>query len=336
MEVKEIQDKNTWEGFLLECKDKTFLQSWNWGDFQKKMGNKIWRLGFFYNKKLISVALISKIEAKRGKFFLIQHGPVVKDDSFKEEVLMILIGELKKIQKETQTNFIRMNPLWQSNEEIFKRIGFRESPMHANAYEATWKLNLIPSEEELLINMRKTTRYLIRQASKNQDIIIEKSKNSEDVAFYQELNKEVAQRQKFVPFPFDYVKNEFDIFSRDDQALLFFGKYKGEIAASALIIFWSGIGFYHQAASNSKYTKLSIPYLLQWEAIKEAKAKRCVLYDFWGYVDPKENPKHPWFGPTLFKMGFGGKRKEYVKTQDLPLSFKYWITGSQYARFCIL
>jgi lipid II:glycine glycyltransferase (peptidoglycan interpeptide bridge formation enzyme) len=66
---------------------------------------------------------------------------------------------------------------------------------------------------------------------------------------------------------------------------------------------------------------------LQWEAIKEAKKRGCVLYDFWGYVDPKKEPNHPWAGPTLFKMGFGGNAHEYVKTQDLPLSWKYLPTA---------
>ena len=64
--------------------------------------------------------------------------------------------------------------------------------------------------------------------------------------------------------------------------------------------------------------------MLQWEIIKEAKRRGCKLYDFWGYIDPKASPKHPWAGPTLFKMGFGGRAYEYVKTQDLPLSKKYW------------
>ena len=198
--------------------------------------------------------------------------------------------------------------------------------MHANAYEATWKLDLTPSEEELLINMRKTTRYLIRQAMKNPDITIEKSEKLSDIEIYQKLNKEVAVRQKFTPFSYEYIKNEFEVFSKDNEALLLFGKYKREVAAAALVIFWSGIGFYHQAASLSKYAKFSIPYLLQWEAIKEAKKRGCKLYDFWGFTDPKKEPKHPWAGPTLFKMGFGGYKKEYVKTQDFPLSKKYWLT----------
>ena len=95
--------------------------------------------------------------------------------------------------------------------------------------------------------------------------------------------------------------------------------------AGAMVIFWSGIAFYHQAASLNKYAKLSIPYLLQWRAIKEAKARGCNVYDFWGFTDPEKFPKHPWAGPTLFKMGFGGYKKEYLKTRDFIISKKYWI-----------
>ncbi len=250
--------------------------------------------------------------------------------------------ELKRIGKEEKADFIRMAPLWernQQNQDILKSFGFREAPMHANAYEATWKLDITLPEEEILKNMRKTTRYLIHQAMKNQDITVEKSENLDDIEIYQDLNKKVAKRQKFVPFSSEYIKNEFEIFLKDKEIVLFLGKYKGEIDSAALVIFWSGLGFYHQAASNSRQVKLSIPYLILWEAIKEAKKRNCVLFDFWGYVNPKENPrppkfsfgklwraKHPWLGPTLFKMGFGGRPSEYLKTQDFSLSPKYWLT----------
>jgi len=319
MEIKEINDKNIWENFLAQCQEKTFLQSWNWGEFQKIMGNKIWRLGVYDNQRLLSVVLVVKIEAKRGRFLLIQHGPISKK----------LFEELKKIAKNEKCDFIRVAPLLEKNDEnkkSLKDLGFRESPMHASAYEATWKLDITPSEEELLKNMRKTTRYLIRQAQKNPEIEIVKSDKIEDAELYQKLNEKVSKYQRFTPFSFDFVKNEFEVFAKDNQALLFFGKYKGEIISSALIIFWQGIGFYHQAALDPNYHKIPVAYLLQWEVIKEVKKRGCKLYDFWGYVDPKKEPRHPWAGPTLFKTGFGGKAYQYLKTQDFPMSKKYWFT----------
>ncbi len=338
--IKKIENKEIWENFLLECGEKTFLQSWNWGELQQKMGNKIWRLGIFDNNELISVVLIIKIIAKRGTFLLIQHGPNIKNpkseilnpkqiQNSKFEILNSLFKKLKEIAKEEKASFIRIASLLEKSEEnnkLFRHFGFRNAPMHANAYEATWKLDLTIPENEIFKNMRKTTRYLIRQALKEKDIIIEKSQKIEDAEIYQKLNQETAKRQKFVPFSFEFIKNEFEAFSKENQALWFFGKYKGEIMAAALILFWSRIGFYHQAALSIKCpSKIPLSCLLQWEAIKEAKKRSCLLYDFWGYVNPKENPNHPWAGPTLFKMGFGGYKKEYLKTRDFPLSKKYWL-----------
>jgi len=328
MEIKEITQKEIWEDFLLKCKEKTFLQSWSWGEFQIKMGNKIWRLGIFEKDNLVGTALVSKIKAKRGTFLLVQHGPIFIFDN-NIEFFKFFINELKKIGKTEKAIFIRVSSLRERNEEnknIFKDLGFIESPMHANAYEASWKLDVTPNEEELLVNMRKTTRYLIRQAQKNTNIVIERSGDPDNLKIYQELNEKVAKRQDFVPFSYEYIKNEFEVFSKDNQCLLFFGIYEEEIAAAAMVVFWSGIGFYHQAASDHRYAKYSIPYLIQWEAIKEAKKRGCVLYDFWGFIDTQKNPNHPWVGPTLFKMGYGGKAYEYIKTQDFPLSGKYWLT----------
>ena len=327
MFCQEITDKKIWEDFLLRCEEKTFLQSWNWSEFQERMGNsaqggsasggKIWRLGVFENNgNQTSAVLAVKVRARRGTFLLVQHNVGLSET---------LLNKLKEIAKEEGCAFIRMAPLLprtEENKKLFRSLGFRESPMHANAYEATWKLDLTPSEEEILKNMRKSTRYLIHQAEKNPDLVITKSNQLADADIYQKLNLKVAKRQKFTPFSSESVKNELDVFNNDGGALLFFGKYMGEVVASAIIVFWSGIGFYHQAALDPKYHKIPIAYLLQWEAIKEAKKRGCRLYDFWGYVDPKSH--HPWAGPTLFKMGFGGRAYEYVKTQDLPLSWKYW------------
>ena len=331
MILKEIINKEEWEGFLATCVEKTFLQSWNWGEFNIKNGAMIWRFGIYTDEgKLISVALVLKVSAKRGTFLSIPHGPVfieglqIADIKY---IFSLLLLQLTSLSKEEKASFIRVSSLLEENENnkfLFKDLQFRDAPMHASAYEATWKLDIYSQEDELLKNMRKTTRYLIKKASENPDISIEVSLDPKNIEIYQRLNKEVSKRQKFTPFSDEFIKNEFEIFAKDRQALFLFGKYKGEVVAGAMIIFWSEIAFYHQAASLGKFAKFSIPYLLQWEAIKEAKAKGCEVYDFWGFTDPEKYPNHPWAGPTLFKMGFGGYKTEYIKTQDYVLSQKYW------------
>jgi len=334
--IKEVTNKEEWENFLQKCSQKSFLSSWNWGEFQINQDHQIKRVGVVENSALKAVVLAVKIKARRGTYILIQHGPNISDEFLneKQQILQELFLKLAEWAKKEGASFIRVAPLLErspENIDLFKKLivagsSFLDSPIHANAYEATWKLDITPSDEELLMGMRKTTRYLIRQAQKNPDIKIEKSNKIEGIAIYQDLNRKVAKRQRFAAFSDEFIKKEFEVFAKDGRISLFLGKHKNEIAAGALIIFWQGAAYYHQAASLGEYAKLSIPYLLQWEAIKEAKLRGCKWYDFWGCVDPKTQPNHPWAGPTLFKMGFGGEPYEYLKTQDLPLSWKYWPT----------
>ncbi|MBZ9571992.1 peptidoglycan bridge formation glycyltransferase FemA/FemB family protein [Patescibacteria group bacterium] len=328
MEIKKIQIKEVWEGFLSGCKEKTFLQSWNWGEFQKMMGNKIWRFGIFENDNLISTAFFYKIQAKRGTFLFLPHSLVFKQQatSNKQQVLKILLEKLKKIAKEENASFIRVGPILEGtkeNIEIFKNLGFRNAPIHIHP-ELTWELDISPLKEELLKNMRKTTRYLIRKSPK-EGVEIFSSQNPKDLEIFYKLYRDVVSRQKFIPFSLKYLKNEFSSFSPDNQILIFFGKYKNEIISSGIFIFWQNLAFYHHGASLLRYSKIPASYSLLWEAILKAKKRGCQKFNFWG-IASKENPKHPWAGLTLFKKGFGGYKKEYVKTQDFPISQKYWLT----------
>lgn len=329
MELREITTKQEWEEFLAKCEHKTFLQSWAWGDFHESLGNKAWRFGMYEGGELVALALTIKISAKRGSFLLVPHGPVMKEESHdvKLAILKMLQEKLKSLAQVESADFIRFSPIMKRTEEnigLFKQLGFRQGPLHYHP-ESSWKLDISKSEEQLLAGMRKSTRYLIRQAEKNPDIEIIKSTDVADMKLFYELHTPVAKIQKFVPFSLSYLQKEFSAFLQDNNIVLYFAKYKGEYIATSFEIFWGGIGFYHHAALLPEFHKIPVSYLLQWEAIKEAKSRECKVYDFWGYADPVKNPKHPYSGPTLFKMGFGGYVDEYVKTQDYIISQKYWI-----------
>jgi len=329
MELRKMTSKQEWEEFLLLCDRKSFLQSWNWGEFQKSLGNKIWRFGIYENEELISIALVIKHTARRGNYLIVPHGPVVLS-SYKVEgykVLEELLNKLKELAKQERADFVRISPILgrsNENEQLFKDLGFRQAPLHSHP-ESSWKLNIEPSEQDLMNGMRKTTRYLIKQAEKNNDIKIFQSFDLKDVEEFNEMHLEVVKKQNFVPFSLEYFKKEFLAFSEDKEIALFLAKYKGKLIAASYGIFWSNVAFYHHAALLPEYKKIPAAYLLQWSAIKEAKKRGCKIYDFWGYSDPVKNPKHPYSGPTLFKMGFGGHKDEYVKTQDYIISQKYWI-----------
>ncbi len=333
--ITEITDKETWESFFGGLEEKTFLQSWNWGEFQILQNNKIWRFGIYDDAELCGAALVVKVSARRGTFLFIPHGPVIKgkESDIKYEMLSALLKNLKVLAKKEKASFIRISPFWERTGEadsIFKKLNFRYAPIHMHA-EVTWELDITPPEEQLLVEMRKTTRYLIKQAQKNPDVQIEKIENVDDLEGFLPIYIDTAKRHHFTIYSRNYLRDQFNAFVGDKQIMFFFGKYKGEIISAAIFIFWEGGAYYHHSGSLLKYSKIPMNYLLQWEAIKEAKSRGCKVYNFWGIApdikteEDAKNSKHPWAGLSLFKMGFGGFRRELVKTQDLIISNKYWL-----------
>ena len=206
--LKEINNKKVWEDFLSSVKETTFLQSWNWGEFNKEMGRKIFRFGVYDNKKLIATALTFRIEARRGSFVFVPHGPNLKDLNLKKEVLNFLLQELKKIAKKNGDVSVKISTLWERNEKnkkVFQELGFRKAPLHVHP-EVTWELPLDKKERVLLMNMRKTTRYLIRKGKKNDDLQVVKSKKIKDVEKFNKIYQVTKDRHDFTPFSLEYLK----------------------------------------------------------------------------------------------------------------------------------
>jgi len=324
MQIKNIDNKQIWENFLESQPQKTFLHSWNWGEFNQIMGNKVWRLGIYRNKTLVCAAQIIKTKAKRGTFLLCPHGPYLNWQD--EQQFKILVDYLKTIAHQEKCSFIRIAPFIERNEtnrKFFQKCGFIYSPIHTHA-EYTWNLNLKSNEEKLLKNMRKTTRYCIRKAEKEGVKIIQ-SNNPDDLKYFLKLQKETMLRHRFTPFSHEFLKNELLAFTKDNQVSLFLAEYQKEILASAIIIFWQKISFYHHGASSTKFPKIPASYLLQWEVITEAKKRGCQLHNLWGIAE-EDKTNHPWTGITLFKTGFGGFGQKLLQSQDLPLKPGYWLT----------
>ncbi len=325
MIIKDFKNGREWDSFFVNFNRKTFLSSWVWGEFRKEIGDKIYRKGVWDENELVALFCIFKIRARKGDFLLAAHSPVIKKKT--EKILLEIIGEIKRVAKEEKVSFVRIAPLWSevsSENETLKKEGFRVSPSSVFP-EKSWELLLDKTEDILLSEMRKNTRYMIKKAEKSGNFEILKSKKLEDLEKFYKIYKETSLRQKFKPFSFEYIKKEFDIFSEKDEIALFLAKSNNKYVAGAIIIFWQGVGFYHHGASTDQKSVLSASYLIQWEAIKEAKRRNCQRYNFW-VISPNKNPKHRWAGLTFFKKGFGGEEISYSKTRDLPLSVKYWLT----------
>ncbi len=322
--VIEITSKKIWEEFVLSCNPKTFLQSWDWGEVNKETGSKIFRFGFIRGNKLVGAALLIKEVAKRGPHFVIPAGPFI--DWEDKPLVTFFVKSIKELAKKENVWFIRVRPeiiSTKANEQLFKALGLIPSPMHLHA-ENTWVLDITKSEDELLSEMRKTTRYLIKKGEKS-DLKLEISSDPSLAKVLFDLQLETAKRHGFVGFPEKLFKKEIEIFSNDDQAKVFLCKNGNEVLAIAIIIFYGDTAYYHFSASVSGHNDLPFSYYLQWQIIKEAKKRGIKFYNFWG-IAPNNNPNHRFYGVTLFKTGFGGSRIDWLHAHDLPVGPQYLLT----------
>lgn len=326
MTHKEITDKDTWETFIAQSGYHTsFFQSWSWGEFEKSLGRNINRIGFYENEDLVAIAQIVEIKAKRGKFLHIRNGPVA--NWIDKKSVGELLKELKNIGVEKRVDFVRLSPhvKYTDYDPIFwKNYGLVKNQMHDVDAEITWVLDLTQDLEDILKGMRKNTRYYIRKAEKD-GVKITTSKNLDDLEKFYKVYEDTVKRQAWNAYNFDYLRKEFEVFSREGNITIYFAEYDGKIIAASLFIYYQGEVFYHHSGSLTEYQKIPASYLLQWKSIQDSKQKGMKKYNFFG-IARDDNPKHPWAGLTFFKKGFGGREQRWMHAHDIPVTFKYWLT----------
>ncbi|OGZ33601.1 MAG: hypothetical protein A2Y98_01560 [Candidatus Portnoybacteria bacterium RBG_19FT_COMBO_36_7] len=313
MQDKTTFDREDWNKFVLE-QDGSFLQSWEWGEFQKAIGRQV-----FYLKVDSYQSLIIKHDLALGKSYLYcPRGPIaslnLKVESEKLKIIELFLKEIKELAKQENAIFVRVEPTRGIAEDDLRKAGFIRAQKEVQP-SRTLILDLNLSEEELLAQMHEKTRYNIGLAQrKGISVTLRKLEDGEEAfeKFWQLLNQ-TAKRQKISIFSRDYYKRQMTIKSGQFENLLFIAAYQGKAIAANLVIFFGNTATYLHGGSDNVYRAQMAPHLLQWEQIKEAKRRDCRTYDFWG-ID-----ENNWPGITRFKNGFGGREVQYIGTFDLIL-----------------
>ncbi len=320
-------DQQTWKKLILSRPEANFLQSYNWAQFQKKIGKQVWPLLLNQDGQAVAAALTIKEEAKRGNYLTIAGGPLLDWHQDQTQAnLKKLLSYLKHLAKQEDCWFIRIRPQikdTRANRFLVKKLGLKEAPMHLTA-DLTINLDLEPTEEELLKNMRKNTRYYIRRA-KRDGITVKTFKDPAKIQEFYDYQLYLAKKHNFVPFSYKFLHEQFKTFVKDDQALLFNSYLDDELLASAFIIFYNQEAVYHYGISTPKNEKLPGSYAVLWAAIQAAKKRDCQRFNFWG-IAPEDEPEHRFAGVSLFKRGFGGKEWAYLPAHDLVVHPFYWVT----------
>ncbi len=323
--VAEVTSEAAWEAFITMRAPHSFLHSWTWGQLHAEEGVGVFRIGVYREQRLVAAALFLKIAARRGSFLLCPHGPLITPGNDEALLFEFIAEKAEALGAREKCAFIRICPLSPATEEPaqhYRSLGFRNAPIHMHP-ELAWMLDLTKSEDDLLKDMRKTTRYLIKQMERK-GVEIAQSTDPGDIEKFWQVYQATVERQQFTPFRKEHLRREFELFAKDGHAAFFFGSYEGRTIAAAIIIFYNGQAFYHHSGSVPTFRDINASYLLQWRVIQEAKRRGCTLYNFWG-ISPEGRPEHPWAGLSLFKKGFGGFAESYLHAQDKPLTKQYWI-----------
>lgn len=315
-EAKESHQK-IWDEFVSQSKNGSFLQSWNWGQLEKKEGKKIWRFISFKDqdqKNVNMTMLLVKNSLPLGYSFLYSPmGPVMGLDNLHLQIGKELMAKIYAISKEEKAIFLRFEPKTDENEKI--PIGFEKGP--AIQPRDTQVLDISKSEDEILAQMHSKTRYNIRLAERKGVSIRISQNNQKDIDDFYDLVEETSARERIVPHSKEHYQGILSVLG-SDMAKLFIAEYKNQAIASAIGIFYGNRCVYVHGASSSEFRNLMAPHLMQWEMIKTAKSQNYKYYDFGGIAPDKADENHPWAGITRFKKSFGGYSEHYLGSIDFP------------------
>lgn len=302
MEVKEVSQK---EKVQYNKVVKHPVQSWEWGDFRQKTGNKILRLGLYDGKKLKEGYLLTihRIPKTNFKVAMFTQGP---DPS------RTMLTGLKEYAKKESLVFIRIEPATLPNPKIVALINkYKLKKSRPFFNKSTYWIDLTKSEEDLLTGMHSKTRYNIRLATRHG---VEVAQDNSPKAFekYLELMDKTTTRQRYYAHTEKYHRLMWKTLRPAGIAHLLIAKYKGKILNTWIVFKWHDFLYYPYGASSDEHKEVMASYAAMWNAIKFGKTLGLKTFDLWGADEVK--------GYTKFKKGFGGKKVEFAGTWDLVVN----------------
>jgi lipid II:glycine glycyltransferase (peptidoglycan interpeptide bridge formation enzyme) len=192
-------------------------------------------------------------------------------------------------------------------------------------FRNTVLIDLRQSEEDLLANMKQKTRYNVNLAMRKGVSV--RSGSIEDLNMLFRMHAETSLRDGFVIRNESYYREVWSTYlhgqksSSPDQpgAEVLIAEVDGNPVAGVIIFRFAGKAWYLYGMSTVVHRDKMPNYLLQWEAIKRAKAANCYVYDLWGAPD-KFVETDPLWGVFRFKEGLGGTVHRYLGAWDLPMN----------------
>jgi len=308
-------------------KKSDFLQSAQWRKFQENAGRK----AYFLEQEGFSASVVEHELPIVGNYFYVSRGPLTESNSG----LSLGMQEMINVAKKNNVGWIRVEP---KNEDVLKIIKDTISEKivkapHDMQPKEVFVLDISKPAEQLLAEMKSKTRYNINLAQKR-GVSVQAISNfqfpisKQYVDDFLKLTKVMAVRQGISAHPEEYYRKMIETLPAD-MLKIYVAEYDGKIIAANLVIFYGDMATYLHGASSNEHRNVMAPYLLQWQAILDAKDAGCKYYDLGGIKTSniKNQTSNDWQGITNFKLGFSPNTQPVV----FPGSYDIIINTRKYA-----
>jgi len=200
-------------------------------------------------------------------------------------------------------------------------------------FRNTMVIDLTPTEEVLLARMKQKTRYNIRLAQRKGVNV--RVATTADLGLLFRMYAETSLRDGFVIREEGYYQDLWGIFIRAQSSFsqteanlrpyaeALVAEAGGEPIAGLVVFRFARRAWYMFGMSRLQQREKMPNYLLQWEAMRRAKAAGCVVYDLWGAPDDL-NEDDPMWGVYRFKEGLGGEVVRHLGAWDCPVRPLYY------------
>lgn len=332
-----IDQAGRWHDILHSLPAAHPLQSWAWGAFKSRWGWSMKALALPGAEGHEAAALVLRRQLPRlpFSFLYVPKGPLFAygDAGLRERVL----DDLQALARRERAIFVKIDPDVVSScgleperpdpvgvawLESLRARGWRFSTDQVQ-FRNTVLLDLEQSEESLLAAMKSKTRYNIRLAARKEVEVRQAGPDAFPAIV--EMYATTAERNEFGIRPPAYYLDAWQSLYDAGLAQPFLAEYQGTPLAAVIVVHFGRLALYMYGASNELERNRMPAYLVQWEAIRWAKAQGCRIYDFWGAPDEFVESDSLW-GVWRFKSGFEGEVVRHIGAWDYPARpFWYWL-----------
>lgn len=310
-----------WNQFLSTYPEAHLLQTGEWGELKSGFG---WHPIRIIHGKVGLQILFRKLPLG----FTIGYIPKAPVEAARHSELW---QEVDSICKRNRAIFLKLEPdLWQDlqpNSHI-TNYQLRESP-HNIQPPRTIIVDIKGSEDQILARMKQKTRYNIRLAEKKGVTV----RTWKDLEAFHKMMLLTGSRDGFGVHSLEYYRRAYELLHPKQMAELLLAEYDAKPLAALFVARNGQRAHYLYGASTDEERNRMPTYLLQWGAMKWAKAHGAEEYDLWGVPDEDEvtleanfeKRKNGLWGVYRFKRGFGGQLKRAVQAMDRVYNpLLYW------------